>query len=232
MRSSIDLAKLSCSLVAGVFLISCSTTTPASPSSALREGGTTVPHVVVLGDSLAVSPSSTDNFATVLQQRLEAEGYRWRIVNAGVGGAVTADGVQRLDSALTSDTRILVLELGANDGLRGIPTRTVEQNLATMIERAQARGIRVLLCGMETPPAHGWEYTVAFHRVFPSLASRYGVTLVPFLLAGVALNSSLNGPDGIHPNAAGARQIADTLWPYLERSIQQTAAAPQAANAR
>jgi acyl-CoA thioesterase-1 len=187
--------------------------------------------VVVLGDSLAVSPSSTDNFATVLQQRLEAERYRWRIVNAGVGGALTADGVQRLDSALTSDTRILVLELGANDGLRGIPTKTVEQNLATMIERAQARGIRVLLCGMETPPAHGWEYTVAFHRVFPSLASRYGVTLVPFLLAGVALNSSLNGPDGIHPNAAGARQIADTLWPYLERLIQQTAAALQAANA-
>jgi acyl-CoA thioesterase I len=182
-----------------------------------------VPHVVVVGDSLAVSPSSTDNFPTALQQRLDAEGYRWRTVNAGVGGAVTADGVRRLDSALTSDTRILVLELGANDGLRGIPTATVEQNLATMIERAQAHGIRVLLCGMETPPAHGWEYTVAFHRVFPSLASRYGVTLVPFLLAGVALNSSLNGPDGIHPNAAGARQIADTVWPYLEPLIQQTA---------
>ena len=147
------------------------------------------------------------------------------VVNAGASGAITADGVRRLDSVLTDDSRILVLELGANDGLRGIPTETVEQNLASMIERAQARGIRVLLCGMETPPLHGLPYTVSFHRVFPSLASRYDVTLVPFLLAGVALNSDLNGPDGIHPNAAGARTIAETVWPYLERLIRQTEAA-------
>jgi acyl-CoA thioesterase-1 len=146
-------------------------------------------------------------------------------VNAGVGGAVTADGVRRLDAVLTNDIRVLVLELGANDGLRGVPTTTIEQNLATIIERAQARGIRVLLCGMETPPTHGWEYTVAFHRVFPSLASRYGVTLVPFLLAGVALNANLNGTDGIHPNTAGAREIAQTVWPYLERVIQETVGA-------
>jgi acyl-CoA thioesterase-1 len=178
--------------------------------------------VVVLGDSLSVSPSTTDNFPAALQQRLDAEGYRWRIVNAGIGGAVTADGVRRLDSVLTSASGILVLELGANDGLRRVPSETVEQNLATIIERAQARGIRVLLCGMETPPTHGWEYTVAFHRVFPSLASKYDVPLVPFLLAGVALNSSFNGPDGIHPNAAGARLIAETVWPYLERLIQET----------
>ena len=151
-------------------------------------------------------------------------------MNAGVSGAITADGVRRLDSVVTSDSRILVLELGANDGLRGIPIETVEQNLATMIERAQARGIRVLLCGMETPPSQGLAYTVAFHRVFPGLAARYGVALVPFLLAGVALNPNLNGPDGIHPNAAGAGQIADTVWPYLERLIQQTAAATREAS--
>ena len=181
--------------------------------------------MVVLGDSLAVSPSNAENFPTALQQRLDAAGYRWRIVNAGVVGAVTADGVRRLESVLTSDGGIVVLELGANDGLRGIPTETVEQNLATMIEGAQARGIRVLLCGMETPPAHGLAYTVAFHRLFPGLATRYGVALVPFLLAGVVLNSSLNGPDGIHPNAAGSRLIAETVWPYLERLIQQTPAA-------
>ena len=203
--------------------MSCSS--PASPSRSISESGSTPQHVVVLGDSLAVSPSTADNFPTVLQQRLAAGGYRLTVVNAGASGAITADGVRRLDSVLTDDSRILVLELGANDGLRGIPTETVEQNLASMIERAQARGIRVLLCGMETPPLHRLPFTVSFHRVFPSLASRYDVTLVPFLLAGVALNSDLNGPDGIHPNAAGARTIAETVWPYLERLIRQTEAA-------
>ncbi len=210
--------------------MACSATSPASPSGSVGESPETLRHVVILGDSLAVSPSNTDNFPTALQKRLDAEGYRWRIVNAGVSGAITADGVRRLDSVVTSDSRILVLELGANDGLRGIPIETVEQNLATMIERAQARGIRVLLCGMETPPSQGLAYTVAFHRVFPGLAARYGVALVPFLLAGVALNPNLNGPDGIHPNAAGAGQIADTVWPYLERLIQQTAAATREAS--
>jgi len=224
MRSSIRLATLWCSLVVSASLTSCSTS-PAAPSRPVSEAGATVRQVVVLGDSLAVSPSNAENFPTALQQRLDAAGYRWRIVNAGVVGAVTADGVRRLESVLTSDGGIVVLELGANDGLRGIPTETVEQNLATMIEGAQARGIRVLLCGMETPPAHGLAYTVAFHRLFPGLATRYGVALVPFLLAGVVLNSSLNGPDGIHPNAAGSRLIAETVWPYLERLIQQTPAA-------
>jgi acyl-CoA thioesterase-1 len=229
MHSSIRLATLFCSLAASVSLTSCTATSPAAPSESVTDSRPTVRHVVVLGDSLAVSPSNADNFPAALQQRLDDEGYRWRIVNASAGGAVTADGVRRLDSVLTSDTGILVLELGANDGLRGIPTETVEQNLATMIDRAQARGISVLLCGMETPPTHGWAYTVAFHGVYPGLAAKHGVALVPFLLAGVALNSSLNGPDGIHPNAAGARVIAQTVWPYLERLIQQAAVATRGA---
>jgi acyl-CoA thioesterase-1 len=224
MGSFIRLAALWWPLVASVSLISC-TASPAAPSGSVSESGATVRRVVILGDSLAVSPSNSDNFPTALQQRIDATGYPWRIVNTSTSGAVTADGVRRIDSVLTSDSGIVVLELGANDGLRGVPIQTIEQNLATMIERAQTRGVRVLLCGMETPPVHGLTYTVGFHRVFPGLATKYGVTLVPFLLAGVVLNSSLNGPDGIHPNAAGARMIADTVWPYLERLIQQTAAA-------
>jgi acyl-CoA thioesterase I len=227
MRTLSRFAGLSCSLVAGASL-ACSATNPASPSGSVGQSGEAPQQVVILGDSLAVSPSNEDNFPAALQKRVDAEGYRWRIVNAGVSGAVTADGVRRLDSVVTSDSRILVLELGANDGLRGIPIATIEQNLATLTERAQARGIRVLLCGMETPPAQGLAYTVAFHRVFPSVASRYGVALVPFLLAGVALNPNLNGPDGIHPNAAGAGQIADTVWPYLERLIEQIPATREA----
>jgi acyl-CoA thioesterase I len=178
-------------------------------------------RIVVLGDSLAVSPSRSDNFPTELQKRITDRGLSWTVTNAGVGGHITADGVRRLDEVLTSDTKILILELGANDGLRGIDIATVERNLATMIERAQARGIRVLLCGMETPPMHGWQYTLEFHNLFPRVASRYGVPLVPFLLAGVALNPEFNGADEIHPNAAGARRIAETVWPFVDSLVPQ-----------
>jgi acyl-CoA thioesterase-1 len=119
---------------------------------------------------------------------------------------------------------VLVLELGANDGLRGVSTSAVERNLSTIIERAQARGTRVLLCGMEAPPLNGWNYSVEFHKIYPRLAARYGVPLVPFLLEGVALNPELNGDDIIHPNAAGAKVIAATVWPYLEPMIVSLAA--------
>lgn len=203
-------------LIAALALISCSAANPAAPG----DQASTIPDIVVLGDSLAVSPTASENFPAFLQRRLDDAGHRWRVINAGVGGAVTADGVRRLDSALTAEARILVLALGANDGLRGLPVDGIEQNLATIIERAQARGVLVLLCGMLVPPVHGWDYTVEFQRVFPRVAEKYGLPLVPFLLAKVALNASLNGPDGIHPNAAGAQQIADTVWPYIEELIE------------
>jgi len=170
---------------------------------------------VVLGDSLAVSPSSGRDFPALLQERLSATYPGWVVSNQGVGGDTTRGGLQRLDQALTADTSILVVELGANDGLRGIPIATIEDNLSQIITRARTRGITVLLCGMETPPLNGWDYTLDYHRLFPRLAVRHDVALVPFLLEGVALNPELNGSDGIHPNAAGARRIADTVWTHL-----------------
>jgi acyl-CoA thioesterase-1 len=184
----------------------------------------------VLGDSLAVSPSRTENFPADLQRRLEAEGRGWIVKNAGVSGDTSAGGVRRVGEALTDDTRILVLALGANDGLRGIEIGTIEKNLAAVIEEARSRGVRVLLCGMETPPVRGWSYTLEFHRLFPRLAGTYDVPLVPFLLADVALNPDFNGEDGIHPNAAGARRIAQTVWPYLEALVEQESAAAAAAD--
>jgi acyl-CoA thioesterase-1 len=177
--------------------------------------------VLVLGDSLAVSPSRTEAFPAELQKRVDSTSRGWTVKNAGVSGDTTAGGLRRFDQALTADTRVLVLELGANDGLRGVDISSVEQNLSTMIERAQGRGIKVLLCGMETPPFNGWNYTVDFHRLFPRLAQKYDVALVPFLLEGVALNPDMNGGDEIHPNAAGAKRIAETVWPYLEPLVQQ-----------
>jgi acyl-CoA thioesterase I len=217
-----------CYSLAAMFAASAcdSNAAPTSPSSGAKETGLAAPgRIVVLGDSLAVSPSRTDNFPAALQRQLNAGSRRWSIANAGVSGDTTAGGVRRLDAATEGGADILILELGANDGLRGVETTAIEQNIATIIERAQARGIKVLLCGMETPPLHGWNYTVEFHRVFPRLASRYDVPLVPFLLAGVALNPDMNGEDEIHPNAAGAQRISDTVWMFLLPMVEQASAA-------
>jgi acyl-CoA thioesterase-1 len=191
---------------------------PASAAASPSGGSTAVAsrRIVVLGDSLAVSPSHADNFPAELQARLRTAHPGWTVVNASYRGDTTTGAMRRFEQELARDTQVLVLALGANDGLRGVDVRTVEQNLSRMIEAAQARGVKVLLCGMETPPLKGWNYTLAFHGIYPRLAARYKVPLVPFLLAGVALNAEMNGADQIHPNAAGARLIADTVWPFLE----------------
>ena len=174
----------------------------------------------MLGDSLSVTPTRAESFPAVLQKRIDSVALPWTIVNAGVSGDTTAGGLRRFESAVSAGADVLVLALGANDGLRGVSLASVEQNLATMIQRAQTRGMRVLLCGMEAPPLNGWNYTIGFHEIFPRLAQQYSVPLVPFLLEGVALVREMNGPDGIHPNAAGATRIANTIWPYLERMLE------------
>ena len=173
-------------------------------------------RIVVLGDSLAVSPTHDESFPAVLQARLTALRLNWTVTNAGIRGDTTSGGRRRADALLGPDVGVLILALGANDGLRGVDVDTVEDNLSNIIERAQAEGIRVLLCGMETPPLHGFDYAVDFHNLFRRVASKYSVPLVPFLLAGVALDPDFNGNDGIHPNRAGAERIAETVWPHLE----------------
>jgi acyl-CoA thioesterase-1 len=200
---------------------SCSAASPSAPSPA--SGTALARRIVVLGDSLAVAPNSRESFPAVLQDRLDASTSGWAVVNAGVNGDTTAGGLARFDAVVGTGADVLVLELGANDGLRGVDVRIVERNLGEMIARAQERGMRVLLCGMETPPTNGWDYTLAFHAVFPRVAARYKVPLVPFLLEGVALDPAMNGPDRIHPNAAGARRIADTIWPYLQPLLSPAA---------
>ena len=176
-------------------------------------------QIVVLGDSLAISPSRESNFATELQARLYATHPGWTIVNQGIRGDTTSGGLRRFEYALAGNPRVLILELGANDGLRAVDIQSIETNLATMIDGAHARGIQVLLCGMETPPLRGWTYTRAFHDIYPRLSARYNVPLVPFLLDGVAFRGDLNH-DGIHPNANGAKMVAENVWPYLERVVR------------
>jgi acyl-CoA thioesterase-1 len=202
-------------VLAAALLSGCgsSTTSPSAPGSVTR-------RVVVLGDSLAVSPSNADAFPARLQARIDGAGLNWKVTNASVNGDTTADALRRFTPLLTDDVSILVLELGANDGLQGADISIIERNLSTIIEAARARNIRVLLAGMETPPTRGFDYSIAFHNLFPALAQRYGIPLVPFLLTGVVLNPEFNGPDLVHPNAAGAQRIADTVWGYLEPMLR------------
>ena len=187
----------------------------------LRAGGrrrAARPRIAVLGDSLTagLGVAKAASYPSLLQERLDAAGLDFEIVNAGVSGDTSAGGLARLDWALDGDVRVLIVALGGNDGLRGLPAEELQRNLAQIIERAQARGITVILAGMEAPPNYGRDYIVSFHKVYPALAAQYRVALVPFLLQGVAGNETLNQRDGIHPTAAGARIVADNVWAVLK----------------
>jgi len=173
--------------------------------------------VVALGDSLTagLGVAADEAFPARLQARLRAEGYDYRVVNAGVSGDTTAGGLRRVDWALRANPEVVIVALGANDGLRGQSPQAIRANLEEIVARFQAAGARVLLVGMRLPPNYGAEYTKEFEAVFPAVARRAKITLMPFLLDGVAADSRLNQADGIHPTAAGQQMIADRLWPYL-----------------
>jgi acyl-CoA thioesterase-1 len=183
------------------------------------------PRVVAFGDSLTSGRGigQSQAFPAILQQRIEHEGLGYTVVNAGVSGDTSSRAMRRFDAALEGNVRVLILVLGANDGLRGVPVAQLKSNLSHMIERAQAQGIAVLLCSMEALPIYGWDYSVAFHNAYRDLARQYGVTLVPFILTNVIGDANLMQPDRAHPNAAGARAIADNIWPYLEPVLQKDA---------
>jgi acyl-CoA thioesterase-1 len=181
---------------------------------------------VVLGDSLTaglgISPDRA--YPALLQEKAKEKGYALEVVNAGISGDTSSDGLRRVNWALEGDVRLLILALGANDALRGLPVSQMKGNLQTIIDRARQRGIPVLLVGMEAPPNYGEHYTAAFRQVFQDLARHNRVTLVPFLLEGVAGVPELNQADGIHPSAAGAARIADHLWPAVEKMLKSNQA--------
>jgi acyl-CoA thioesterase-1 len=195
------------------------TASPAPPSPAPHSNR---PRVVVLGDSLTAGLGlrTEESFPTVLQQDIDRAGLPYDVVNAGVSGDTSAGGLSRLDWALDGDVRVLVVALGGNDGLRGLPASELEHNLAQIIERAQKRGITVVLAGMEAPPNYGRDYIVSFHQVYPALARQYHVAFVPFLLQGVGGDARLNQRDGIHPTAEGARIVADNVWTVLRPLVE------------
>jgi acyl-CoA thioesterase-1 len=198
-------------------------TTQRSQSRSSAAGTTEVaaadaPRIVFLGDSLTagLGVAPDEAYPALVQQRLRETGHPHEVVNAGVSGDTSAGGLRRLDWSLKGQVEVLVVALGGNDALRGLAPDDLERNLGTIIARAHGRGITVLLAGMEAPPNFGAAYTRQFRAVYPALAQRYHVPLVPFLLAGVAGVPGLNQADGIHPNPQGHRVIADLIWRQLE----------------
>jgi len=199
-------------LSAGALALLCAALLGLAPGEARSEG-----VVVALGDSLTagLGVAADEAFPARLEMRLRAEGYTYRVINAGVSGDTTAGGLRRVDWVLRSSPEVVIVALGANDGLRGQSPPAMRTNLDEIVARLQAAGARVLLAGMRLPPNYGGEYTKDFEAVFPAVARRAKITLMPFLLDGVAGVPRLNQGDGIHPTAAGQQVIADHLWPYV-----------------
>jgi acyl-CoA thioesterase I len=176
------------------------------------------PVIVALGDSLTagLGVAVEDAYPALLQARLAREGLHYRVVNAGVSGDTTAGALRRLDWVLRARPAIVVVALGANDGLRGLPVTAMRDNLVAIVTRLRESGAHVLLAGMRLPPNYGAAYTREFAEAFDAVARRTAVPLLPFLLDGVAGRPALNLPDGIHPNAAGQQMVADTVWRALQ----------------
>jgi acyl-CoA thioesterase-1 len=186
------------------------------------------PRIVFLGDSLTSGRGlvASRAYPAVLQHQLDEAGWRYRVVNAAVSGDTSGRALDRLPEALDGDVRLLVVALGANDAIGGVPITEVRANLARIVEAAQGRRIRVLLCAFEGR-SDGSAYTTGFHAAYRELAERYRVPLVPFMLEHVIDDPKLMQPDRLHPNAAGALAIARTIWPYLQPLVEADAAAPR-----
>lgn len=176
--------------------------------------------MVFFGDSLTAGYQldPAEAYPALVQERLEEHGYSWRVMNSGVSGDTTADGLNRLDWILRQEIDMFVVALGANDALRGQPIPHIRANLDTILSRVRAEHpqSRLVLAGMKMPANYGDRYTEAFERMFRVLADKHGATLIPFLLEGVAGNPALNLRDGIHPTAEGHTIIADTVWRHVE----------------
>lgn len=191
-------------------------------SSALAQ---TEKNIVFLGDSLTagygVDPRQA--FPALIEKKIEEERLPYRVDNAGVSGDTTAGGLRRIDWLLQKKIDVLVLELGGNDGLRGLPVEAMKSNLRAIIEKVRAKNpeAKIVIAGMQIPPNVGIDYSVSFKRAFEELANETHATLIPFLLESVGGIQNLNQPDMIHPTAAGHRVIAETVWRVLDPLLKQ-----------
>lgn len=176
------------------------------------------PRIVAFGDSLTagLGVAADESYPAELQRRLDVLGLRYRVINAGVSGETTAGGLRRVPWILRSKPEIVILELGANDGLRGLRVEETKANLERIIQLLQQSGVQVILAGMKLPPNYGQAYLEGFEGLYPDLAARYHLPLIPFFLEGVAASQALNQPDGIHPTAQGYRKIVESMLVTLQ----------------
>ncbi|MDQ3321190.1 MAG: arylesterase [Acidobacteriota bacterium] len=183
------------------------------------------PKIIAFGDSLTAGFGLTEkeSYPYLLQQKLKADGFDYEVINAGVSGDTSLGGLERIDWVLEQENaRILILELGANDLLRGLPVAKMKQNLSKIIQKAKAKNIEVLLCGMLAPPTMGAQYQREYVSVFPDLASEHKVAaFVPFILEGIAVIPKLNQGDGIHPNAEGEKVMTENVYRALKPLLKK-----------
>lgn len=214
--------------------------TDGEPSAAMPSARETVaeppvssrlPTVVFLGDSLTAGYQLPEELAwpALLEERFADDGLPFRGVNAGVSGDTSAGALARLDWVLRAEPDVVVVELGANDALRGQDLQATEANIREIVERLRDEGVATLLVGLQIPPNYGPDYAHDFTAIFPRLAEEHGLPLVPFLLEGVGGDPELNLGDGVHPNAQGHRVVADTVAPYLRPLVEEAGAGDAAA---
>ena len=181
------------------------------------------PVIVCFGDSLTagLGIDSAASYPADLQRLLDASGYRYRVVNEGVSGDTTKDGLERIDRVLAHKPQIVVLEFGGNDGLRGLPVSMVQQNITTMIERLQRNGVKVALAGISLPPQYGQDYIAQFDAMYPRLATQFHLPLLPFLLQSVYGVEGDIQADGVHPTAQGAKQVAANVQKLVQPMLKK-----------
>jgi acyl-CoA thioesterase-1 len=194
---------------------------PGAPAAA--KASQKLPVVVFLGDSLTAGLGLNEDqaYPSLLGKKLQQEGLPVRVINAGVSGDTTAGGLSRLSWLLNQHPDVVVVALGGNDGLRGLPVEEADRNLREIVRRSQAAGARVLLLGLQMPPNYGPEYTSRFAAMYPKIAKDMNAGLLPFMLSGVGGVHGLNQADGIHPTAAGQEIVAKNVLPYLEKVVRE-----------
>ncbi|HMQ02569.1 MAG TPA: arylesterase [Pyrinomonadaceae bacterium] len=225
MQHLIRKSRLLSFIFLAVAVASCTTARPEGRSNNAGERPLITPQavsqrpkIIAFGNSLTAGfgLSEKESYPYLLQERLNVEGFDYEVINAGVSGDTSLGGLERADWVLDQENaKILILELGANDLLRGMPPKQMKSNLDKIIRKAKARNIDVLLCGMLAPPTAGSDYGREFTMAFPDLADEHNIAFLPFLLEGVAAIKDLNQADGIHPNAAGTKIMADNIYKEL-----------------
>jgi acyl-CoA thioesterase-1 len=196
---------------------------PTAASASSSDATESRPVIVCFGDSLTagLGIGSTASYPADLQRLLDAAGYHYRVVNEGVSGDTTKDGLERIDRVLAHKPQIVILEFGGNDGLRGLPVSMAQQNIASMIERLQRGGVKVALAGISLPPQYGGDYIARFDAMYPTLAKQFHLPLLPFLLQDVYGVEGDIQPDGVHPTAQGAKQVAANVKRLIQPMLKK-----------